>query len=65
MSAFVVTDWQGEPSNTAPDEHDDLAWFTANEIADLQLAHPTARAQLQVLANRRLALATTKNWTRY
>ncbi|KNX39484.1 NUDIX domain-containing protein [Luteipulveratus halotolerans] len=46
-SAFLVTGWRGEPANTAPEEHDDLRWFTAAEIADLDLAHPETRARLQ------------------
>ncbi|MCI1261848.1 MAG: NUDIX domain-containing protein [Tetrasphaera jenkinsii] len=47
LSAFLVTQWQGEPTNTAPDEHDDLAWFTADEIAHLTLADPAGRTMLQ------------------
>ena len=27
MHAFLVTRWDGEPANTAPEEHDDLRWF--------------------------------------
>ncbi|TGN62706.1 NUDIX domain-containing protein [Nocardioides eburneiflavus] len=40
MHAFVVTRWQGDPVNAAPDEHDDLRWFRPSELADLTLAHP-------------------------
>ncbi len=47
MISFLVTRWRGEPANTAPDEHDDLAWFSADEINDLKLAHPEGRADLQ------------------
>jgi len=36
--AFVVTEWTGEPFNGAPEEHDDLAWFTADELSGLVLA---------------------------
>lgn len=50
MKAFLVTRWRGEPTNTAPDEHDDLAWFTADEIADLTLADSASRATLQAAA---------------
>lgn len=42
IHAFVVTQWDGEPSNTAPDEHDDLRWFTASELTDLTLADPAS-----------------------
>lgn len=37
---FVVTRWVGEPANVAPDEHDELRWFTVDEIASLTLADP-------------------------
>ena len=46
MTAFLVTRWRGEPTNTAPGEHNDLAWFTAAEIAGLTLADPASRAAL-------------------
>lgn len=50
LSAFLVTQWHGEPTNAAPDEHDDLAWFTADEIGHLTLADPSGRALLQAAA---------------
>ena len=50
MKAFLVTRWRGEPTNTAPDEHDDLAWFTPDEIADLTLAHSASGAALPAAA---------------
>lgn len=50
ITAFVVTRWQGEPTNAAPDEHDDLAWFTPADVAELTLADPGIRAALQALA---------------
>ncbi len=37
---FVVTGWQGEPTNLAPDEHDALAWYPADALSTLHLAHP-------------------------
>jgi 8-oxo-dGTP pyrophosphatase MutT (NUDIX family) len=40
VHAFLVTRWDGEPVNTAPDEHDDLRWFELDELAGLRLAHP-------------------------
>lgn len=40
MHAFPVTHWTGEPCNTAPEEHDDLRWFTIDELANLEHAHP-------------------------
>lgn len=41
--AFVVTGWTGEPTNRAPEEHDDLRWFTAEQVEELELAHPRLR----------------------
>jgi len=40
VHAFLVTCWDGEPVNAAPEEHDDLRWFRPSELADLKLAHP-------------------------
>jgi 8-oxo-dGTP pyrophosphatase MutT (NUDIX family) len=41
MGIWVVTEWAGTPTNCSPDEHDDLAWFTSGELADLSLAEPS------------------------
>lgn len=40
MFAFVVTRWEGQPVNAAPEEHDDLRWFRPSDLADLTLANP-------------------------
>ena len=40
MHGFLVTDWTGEPVNAAPEEHDDLAWFRPDALAELEMAHP-------------------------
>jgi 8-oxo-dGTP diphosphatase len=37
---FLVTQWDGDPRNLLPDEHDAVAWFTLDEAAKLTLAHP-------------------------
>lgn len=50
LHAFLVTQWAGEPANAAPDEHDDLAWFTAEEIDGLHLADAALRRHLQEAA---------------
>jgi 8-oxo-dGTP pyrophosphatase MutT (NUDIX family) len=42
MYAFLVTRWEGEPVNAAPEELDDLRWFLPSDLADLKLAHPTS-----------------------
>jgi 8-oxo-dGTP pyrophosphatase MutT (NUDIX family) len=39
MHAFLVTRWDGEPVNAAPEEHDDLGWFRPDDLAGLTLAH--------------------------
>lgn len=52
MTAFVVTSWRGEPTNQQPDEHDDLRWFTPEEVAHLTLADPGTRPVLQEAARR-------------
>ena len=46
MHAFVVTRWDGEPANDAPDEHDDLRWFRPGELAGLRLANPAGVQQV-------------------
>lgn len=49
--AFVVTDWEGEPRNLAPDEHDEFRWVTRSELAELELAVP----EIAALADEALA----------
>ena len=44
--AFVVTRWEGEPVNAAPDEHDDLRWFQPRELADVRLAHAASLSSI-------------------
>jgi hypothetical protein len=46
MHAFLVTHWDGEPVNAAPEEHDDLRWFRPSELADLKLAHPASLSSI-------------------
>jgi 8-oxo-dGTP diphosphatase len=40
LSIWFVDDWEGEPENTAPDEHDALAWCDAHAWSTRPLAHP-------------------------
>lgn len=35
LSAWLVRDWQGEPANVAPEEHDDIGWFDLEELPPL------------------------------
>jgi len=32
LSAWLVREWQGTPSNLAPEEHDDIGWFGHHEM---------------------------------
>lgn len=32
LNAWLVRDWQGTPANVAPEEHDDIGWFTVDEF---------------------------------
>lgn len=32
LSAWLVHDWQGTPANVAPEEHDDIGWFSVEEF---------------------------------
>lgn len=44
--AFLVTEWSGAPTNRAPEEHDDLGWFTAAELASLTMSDPAGHKDL-------------------
>lgn len=35
LSAWLVDQWEGTPTNTAPDEHDEIRWFQAEELPPL------------------------------
>jgi len=37
---YVVTRWDGTPTNRLPGEHSELRWFDAERAATLDLAHP-------------------------
>lgn len=39
LDVWTVTEWRGEPANTAPEEHDGLRWVAAPDIAGIGLAH--------------------------
>src|SRR6478735_7311049 len=39
MDIWQVTGWHGTPANLAPEEHDAIAWFTAEELTSLEVAH--------------------------
>ncbi len=35
LSAWLVSQWQGTPTNAAPAEHDDIGWFRPEELPPL------------------------------
>ena len=51
LEVWRVDDWTGDIVNAAPDEHDDIGWFSLNEAVSLDLADPVYPALfLQELA---------------
>lgn len=40
-SVWTITKWEGQVTNCAPDEHDDLGWFDRTTLRTLDLADPT------------------------
>ena len=40
MHGFLVTRWEGEPFNAAPEEHDELRWFRPSDLSEMRMAHP-------------------------
>ena len=39
--AFLLTQWVGQVTNAALDEHDVLGWFTGHDLPRLRLADPS------------------------
>ena len=46
MDIWPVTDWHGAPANLVPDEHDAIAWFAAEDLTTLEMAHHSYLALL-------------------
>ena len=46
VHAFLVTRWEGEPVNAAPEEHDDLRWFRPGDLPGLKMAHPASLSSI-------------------
>lgn len=42
LSAWLVGEWEGTPTNAAPEEHVDIGWFPAEDLPPL--VHPCVRA---------------------
>ncbi|MCG5468251.1 NUDIX domain-containing protein [Micromonospora sp. LAH09] len=47
VSVWHIGAWAGSPTNCAPDEHDDIAWTSIDELGDLPLAHGDLAALLK------------------
>lgn len=47
LSAWLIGDWQGTPTNVAPDEHDEIQWFRSEELP--ALAHAPLGPVLRAL----------------
>ena len=41
LNLFLIDRWEGEPRNVATNEHDDTRWVKPDELAQLDLAHPS------------------------
>jgi 8-oxo-dGTP diphosphatase len=44
MSAWIVNEWEGTPTNADPDEHDEIRWFQPEKLPPL--AHEPVRSAL-------------------
>lgn len=44
LSAWLVSEWKGTPTNVAPEEHDDIRWFDIDDMPPP--AHAAVRAAL-------------------
>ncbi|WP_270408718.1 hypothetical protein [Brachybacterium paraconglomeratum] len=49
LRLWALTTWTGDPRNLAPEERDDLRWFTHEELPTLRLAHPSYAPPLEEL----------------
>jgi 8-oxo-dGTP diphosphatase len=47
LRVWVVSEWIGDPSNTSPNEHDDIGWFSPQEISGVPLAHQSFLALIE------------------
>lgn len=47
LDVWTVSEWTGTPVNRAPDEHNELRWFTADELPVATLAHPALEPLLR------------------
>ncbi|WP_308199974.1 NUDIX domain-containing protein [Actinotalea sp. C106] len=59
LDVWRVSVWAGTPENAAPDEHDELRWFTAAQLASVSLAHPSYVGLLSRVLGRSAGRAST------
>jgi 8-oxo-dGTP diphosphatase len=50
VGVWLIGDWDGSPTNCAPDEHDDIAWFRTSELGGLPLVHSDLAALIPCLS---------------
>jgi 8-oxo-dGTP diphosphatase len=43
MRVWIIRGWSGSPVNCAPEEHDEIGWFTAKDVLSMQLADSAYR----------------------
>ena len=47
LTVWLVTEWVGMVANAAPEEHDDIGWFTLEEALALDMADDEYRRMLR------------------
>ena len=52
MDVWLIDQWDGEPVNLDPAEHDALAWVTSQELSGLRLADSRLRALFEAALSR-------------
>lgn len=40
LTVYLIRSWRGSPVNLAPDEHDEICWFSADALGSLEISHP-------------------------
>lgn len=50
LDLWVISEWAGDVSNLATDEHDDLRWVGAGDLETLRFAHPYCSELVRELA---------------
>jgi 8-oxo-dGTP diphosphatase len=52
MKLFLVTGWQGLPTNQAPEEHSKIEWFTIAKAKELIFFSPDYITMLDIISER-------------